>query len=84
MTYQTKEEALARLCRGVFNLSNLVPGLDLSSVEVERVSGLPHPEQEQSLGRGVRVSFIVGTNALGKAEVEDGLDVYAALGIGDE
>lgn len=84
MTDLTKEEALARLGKGIFTLSKLVPGMDLSSVHVERVAGLPHPEQEQSLGRGVRVSFIVGNTALGKADVEDGLDVYAALGIGDE
>ena len=84
MTDLTKEEALARLCRGVFNLSNLQPGLDLSSVTVERVKGLPHPEQAQSFGCGVRVSFNVGNIALGKAEVEDMLDVNMVLGIGDE
>lgn len=80
----TTERAVATLCRGIFNTSNLVPGMDISDVSVMKVEGRPQPNQEQSSGRGVHVQFTIGWTPLGKAEIEDGAEVYAALGLDDK
>ena len=78
----TREQAIAALCRGIFDAGNLVPDMDISNASAVQVDG--QPNQEQSFGRGVHIQFIIGWTPLGKAEIEDGSEVFAALGLDDK
>ena len=78
----TREQAIAALCRGIFDTSNLVPDMDISNASAVKVDG--QPNQEQSFGEGVHIQFTTGLTPLGKAEIEDGPEVFAALGLDDK